>query len=282
MKKYKFRLVWIIGLLWLCSFSNAWMITRHLSSVYYSNVKVNTNYWFVVPIWELAWWTYTLDVCVYNLTDYSNYKLNVPYIYQNTLYDRTNTTISSSDFCTSINKTWFDSIMYYVWITPASQITLNGFLFNNDVYFTVSWANIISECPICQECETCPEVDTWSILSWSCDTNYCVDNDLCPVPSNFSTLFINDIEHQSAPVINVTIPREYSRDSSVDSWQFDLVISWYNVDYEYIDWIVRTQNAKPNQTDFNNIVSGLIPLLIPWLVIILFIRFVFKFIKKIL
>ena len=78
MKKYKFRLVWIIGLLWLCSFSNAWMITRHLSSVYYSNVKVNTNYWFVVPIWELAWWTYTLDVCVYNLTDYSNYKLNVP------------------------------------------------------------------------------------------------------------------------------------------------------------------------------------------------------------
>lgn len=140
----------------------------------------------------------------------------------------------------------------------------------------------IYESPFYWNNQECPAVDTWSILSWYCDINYCVENWLCPVASwSRSELKINDIVHQSAPFINITIPYEYTWDYTVDENEFDLVVSWYNVDYEYIDWIIRTQQSKPNQTDFNNIVSGLIPLLIPWLVIILFLYFVFRFIKKI-
>lgn len=133
---------------------------------------------------------------------------------------------------------------------------------------------------------SCPEVNTWEILSWyilesEVDSNYCVNNDLCPVYENNSLLYINTIEHQSAPVINIDIPLEYDWDSSIDSWVFNLVISWNNVDYEYIDWIITAQNVKPNAWTLNKIITELIPLFVPWLVIILFIWFVFRFVKKI-
>ena len=134
-------------------------------------------------------------------------------------------------------------------------------------YYYFSWLNNLSNL----SCQECPEIDT----------NYCVENDLCPVPSNFSQLFINDIEHESAPLINVSIPEEFEWDSSIDSWQFNLDVVGYNVDTEYIDWIIRTQKTTPNSTDFNNIVSVLFPLLVPGLVIILFIYFIFRFIKKV-
>ena len=116
------------------------------------------------------------------------------------------------------------------------------------------------------------------------DTNYAVQNNLCPLESSgveWSSLYINDIQHVSAPEINIYIPEEYNRDYTWDENKFDLYVSGYNVDYEYIDNIIRTQKSTPNSDDFNNIISWLIPLLVPWLVIILFIRFIFRFVKKI-
>ena len=62
---------------------------------------------------------------------------------------------------------------------------------------------------------------------------------------------------------------------------FDLWVSWYNVDTAYIDWIITTQKTLPDKQDFNNTISWLLPLFVPWLVIIACLYFIFRFIKKV-
>lgn len=120
------------------------------------------------------------------------------------------------------------------------------------------------------------------LLVYNIDTNYCVSNNLCPTSENSrSALYINDIQHEGAWTINITIPEEYDWDYTNENDEFNLDIIGYNLDTDYIEWIISNQTTKPNQTDLNNIISWVIPLFIPWLVIILFIYFVFKFLKKI-
>lgn len=258
MKRFKFWLVWIVlGIFWLISFSSA----------DFTNILSKAHAWITLG-------GSTSDV---------HYTL--PYSISNNSF----ICFRPSNNKVTCSFTWFsfwwglkDFCYYYTWPTINLDLYCSNTNSSNSFLYHFHFSNpVLWDCPECEECETCPEINTWDILSWSCDTNYCVENDLCPVASNFSQLFINDIEHQSAPLINITIPYEYTWDSSVNSWQFDLVISWQNVDYDYIDNIVRTQNSKPSTEDFNNIITWLIPLFIPWLVIILFIWFVFKFIKKI-
>ena len=98
---------------------------------------------------------------------------------------------------------------------------------------------------------------------------------------SWSSLYINDIQHLSSENINITIPSEISWDYTGDENNFELVISWYNVDSDYIAWIIENQNAVPSSEDFNNIITYLLPTFVPWLVFILFIYFVFRLIKKV-
>ena len=98
---------------------------------------------------------------------------------------------------------------------------------------------------------------------------------------SWSSLYINEIQHLSSENINITIPSEISWDYTGDENNFELVINWYNVNTEYIEWIIENQNALPNSEDFNNIITYLLPLFVPWLVLILFIYFVFRLIKKV-
>lgn len=116
------------------------------------------------------------------------------------------------------------------------------------------------------------------------DTNYCVENQLCPaceLSGWLSELFINEIQHNSAPLINITIPEEFDWDYSWSDEEFYLEVKWYNVDTEYVDWLIRSQNFKPNSDDFSSILTWLVPLFVPWLAIILFLYFVFRFVKKV-
>lgn len=108
--------------------------------------------------------------------------------------------------------------------------------------------------------------NSWSSCSWSW--------------TNWSALFINNIQHLWKPIINITIPEEINWDYN-STWDlFDLNVVWYNVDYDKINWIINLQNTKPTEEDFNKIVSEVVPLLVPWLFIIAFIYFVFRFIRK--
>ena len=123
-----------------------------------------------------------------------------------------------------------------------------------------------------------------------CMTNYSlvpIDSVVCSSGSDWSTwtqwsaLYVNEIQHNSAWIVNITIPEEFNWDYTWNDEQFDLVISWYNVDTDYIAWIIENQTTLPNDIDFNNIVSVLLPLFVPWVVIILFIYVVFKLLKKV-
>lgn len=126
--------------------------------------------------------------------------------------------------------------------------------------------------------------------NWTVNYYFSSDEVICPIYTwneesswNWSALYINDIQHIWAPLINITIPEEFDWDY-IYTWnwdEFDLDIKWYNVDTAYIDWIITTQKTLPNNTDFSNIISGLIPLFIPWLVIIACLYFIFRFIKKV-
>lgn len=99
---------------------------------------------------------------------------------------------------------------------------------------------------------------------------------------NWSSLYINNIQHLWWPSIYLDIPEEINRDyqySSNDDMFID--IEGYNVNYDSISGAIAIQNYKPDSSDLNKIITELIPLFIPWLVIILFLYFVFRFIKKI-
>lgn len=278
MKGFKFWLIWLlVWLFWLTCFSNAW-------SYIYSGTSTSTNYTsssaisFPIRLTKSpSGVIFTLD-CTFNWL-WSSLSVDVYWHWINSSKDYWEYkiwTLSSNWWNLTVNPNsanflTIDSIDFRV--KQSSTFTYSCF---------ISWARILWDCPICEECQECSEVDTWAILSWSCDTNYCVQNDLCPVSSWWrSELVINDIVHQSAPLININIPEEYSWDYTVDDNEFALDISWQNVDYEYIDWVIRTQKFTPNENDFNSIITWLVPLLIPWLVIILFIWFIFRFIKKI-
>lgn len=99
-----------------------------------------------------------------------------------------------------------------------------------------------------------------STNTWSCETW-----------NNWSALYINDIQHLWKPNIFITIPEEIDWDYTSEWDDFDLDIVGYNVDTEYIDWIIRTQNYKPTTEDFTKLVW----LLAPYTKILVFLLFVF-------
>ena len=126
----------------------------------------------------------------------------------------------------------------------------------------------------------------------SVDQNYCTTNNLCPSSSCpvcpvgswwVSSLYINDILHVGAPFIYMTIPQEIGWDYEYTQWWTNMLIDveWYNVDYDKIEDIVNTQSYTPDEYDLNSIITNVIPLFVPGLVIILFIYFIFRLIKKI-
>lgn len=112
------------------------------------------------------------------------------------------------------------------------------------------------------------------------DVNYCVQNDLCPVPDNFSQIFINDLEFQSYPVINIDIPDYITWDyTGTESW-FYLSI-WSGYDVNYINSIIDINSYRPTSEDFTSVFVGGLTLIFPYLVFALFILFVWKLIKRI-
>lgn len=147
----------------------------------------------------------------------------------------------------------------------------------------------------CPLCPTCPEVDTWSILSWyilesEIDTNYCVWNWYCPNECwswtdfsgdlAFSNLYINNILHPWKENIFVDIPDYITWDYSTDTWSFNLYVwSWYDVDY--INSIIDINSYRPDSDDFTNIFVSWLTLIFPYIVVLLFVVFVWKMLKRI-
>lgn len=128
---------------------------------------------------------------------------------------------------------------------------------------------------------SCPEIDTWSILSGACDTNYCVQNDLCPTSSwSRSELMINNIVHEWKPLISINIPDNIYWDYTGDeNWYYIFVWSWYN--QEYIDSVLAINSYRPDNQDFTNIFVSWLTLIFPYIFVALLILFIWKLLKRI-
>ena len=97
---------------------------------------------------------------------------------------------------------------------------------------------------------------------------------------NWSILNINWIEFPWKPLINVNIPDYITWDYSSTDANFDLNVG-SGYDQDYIDSIISINSYRPTSEDFTNVfVSGL-TLIFPYIVIVLFIIFVRKLIRRI-
>lgn len=300
MKKFKFLgslFIWLIWLIsfWYCEylwldFITAW--NRIEIPAWWTSVQVNLS--------DLSNWTAItkwMPYCMhYRITRLSN-------------WNYVNATSNAFSFIFSIWPVsdyywWFTKIRFVPWNWMnqwfvcwfvISQWTLSYLTWNfteqgnsysiyvdyeiykNNWFVDPGWSctNYTSE-----ECQ-----QEYSLMPiTSCNSEYCWLNWLCPeyTGSTMSELYINWINHLSAPVINLLIPLEYQWDYEYTWDVMNINLSWENnVDYEYIDNIIRTQKSIPDSSDFENIITNLVPLFVPWLVIILFLIFIFRFIKKI-
>ena len=184
--------------------------------------------------------------------------------------------------------------IYYTWVQTTTM--QNWVLFEwNDCSQSISWLNAcMSSLNSCStdlwNCQSDLATATGYVSSLEDEINQCsqdllncsssTSSWLCTTWDNWSALYVNNIQHLWKPIINISIPDEISWDY-VSTWDlFDLSVEWYNVDFEYIEWVINKQNYTPTSEDFTEVISnfgsfgGLI-------VVCLFVILVFYMIKKI-
>ena len=259
MKRFRLLSTLFIWLIWLVWFWYCWfLITNRGDSM--TQIQIPWN-------WEVL----VEDVCISfsNSNCFPNLKI----------YNSNGDLIWSNFPSFNTSDVWICFIWWQYRVVNAKLWSC----YMNSWKYTDYW---FCSCPTCEEQYTSEECQQeYSLMPISsCNSEYCWLNWLCPeyTWSTISELYINWINHLWAPIINLVFPLEQAWDYSYTWDIMNINLSWENnVDYEYMDNIIRTQNSKPNTTDLNNIVSVLLPKFVPWLVIILFILFVFRFIKKI-
>ena len=145
-----------------------------------------------------------------------------------------------------------------------------------------------SSCPSCPSQYTSLECQSeYNLIPISSvDQSYCTTNNLCPSSwggectwSDWSALYINWVQHDSAWIIDIDISEDISWDYELTWSQFNLDIIWYNVDYDKINQIVSIQEYKPTSWDFTTVVSSLVPYM-KILVFVLFAYIVIRRLKK--
>lgn len=249
-------LLTLIFWLWL-NFSSAEKIDFTVSSINYSNNNtwyINLDSWYIYCFY--AWYNTSSRNVVINFQDFNW-----------TLWTVQHTCFTPWDLSVEyiFNWTQFNQLNYYKLI---DYVNLSDYELKSDItenYCTNKFSNLIDESDI--------------------DSSYCESNNLCSSvstwDSNWSSLYINDIQHLGSSSIFITIPEEFNwYYNYLDSWMY-IDIEGYNVDYDKINDIVAIQNYKPDSDDFSNLVKNVLPTFVPWLVIILFIYFIFRFIRKI-
>ena len=96
----------------------------------------------------------------------------------------------------------------------------------------------------------------------------------------FSNLFINNVSYPWSANIFVNVPQEFDFNYSL-TWSDSAIDIEYKTDPDYVQSIIDINSYRPTSSDFTDtFVSGL-ALVMPYIVILLFIVFVRKLIKKI-
>lgn len=211
-------------------------------------------------------------------------------------------TVTNRDVTVIFNNDWVNhtvpwgSMLCVYWITSFTFNYVNA----NLEYYTYTWLNLwwssCPECPTCPDCPTCEDQYTslecqqeYSLMPIdSCNTQYCVLNDLCPSSSwgdmswdlQYSNLFINNILHPWTQNIFVNIPDYITWDYNLTGDNFTIdVWSWY--DMEYMNSIIKINSYRPDSEDFTNIFVSWLTLIFPYIFIALLIVFIRKLLKRI-
>lgn len=117
----------------------------------------------------------------------------------------------------------------------------------------------------------------------------CIDTDSqsiveCPITCTSgdmqSILYINEILHNSANEIDITIPEEIEREYTWDTETLNIEIIGYWYDQEKMQSIVNTQFTPPTSEDLTNAI-GKIADFLPLLAIMLLIIYAWWLIKKV-
>ena len=252
-----------------------WLLFASFSSASFSQTMTKTNY--TAPAnWtkDFTFWNW-LDIACFWVSSSTNASCI-------TITNNSNTYQLHYYNSSSIMEcfTWFTNTTITLTNSCDWNISVSYFWYSN----SYPYQNYTS-----LQCQT--EYNLIPILS--VDSNYCISNNLCSssdCPSYtwdltpwVSNVWINDLFHPWAFNIIMNIPEEIDWDYAyTNSWQnMNIDVVWYNVDYDYINDVVDTQNYKPSSSDLSSIVSQIIPLFVPWLCIILLLYFIFRFIKKI-
>lgn len=245
----------------------------------FTNVKIN---WKTVWLW--SWnassdWVYLSYVRAWVLnTNQNSSSINSSTIYSDSSM---NLTLNSNSY-SYLSFIW---ISYRVVSSPSVTCNTNSpcpveidyeINYDNTYLYNPAWETAC-EWDIEWQLNTCKNdlaTATWNLLTCQSDLNTC-QNDLINcgewnAPSceswdiQRSSLFINDIQHESASNINITIPEEIGRDYTNDNDDFNLEVNWYNVDEEYIAQIIENEKMTPTANDFSYLIENLgdyIPLL---------------------
>ena len=271
---------WNILFSWSKSFSSAW----------YSNMF---NYW------DYGAWTYCLKFSSTSPQTLSMWFAN-------------GWTTAPTNLYSLYNDQYWNWICLY-WNKPYLNVKLNSSsnTIDYEVYKLTDLLDSQFNCPVSSWVGS--SCNTWAILSWyilesSINQSYCLNNWLCPScptideeycinnfnlispsscpvcsggVSNWSSLWINNIQHLGASNIYMSIPEEISRDYSYsNSWEImEVDVEGYNVDYDYINNVVEIQKYKPSDEDFNNIV-WILAQYMPIIVIFIGLLFLYKLLKK--
>ena len=211
-------------------------------------------------------WTAIHDFGSSSSCDYSDYELKSN-ITQSYCTNKFNNLISTSsidqNYCTSNNLCPSCQSCDYSWYVLESDITEN--------YCINKYSNLINE---------------EDITSWYCETEFwLIDPENCPASwgswdINWSNFFVNSEQIQGASMIYLRLPEFLNRDYTyINSWS-TLNINVENVwDTEYIEDILEVQTFHPSSEDFTQSFTWTLVLLLPYIIIVLFIMFIWKLLR---
>ena len=118
----------------------------------------------------------------------------------------------------------------------------------------------------------------------NCNSEYCELNNLCSTWNeytwNWSALFINEIQHEWAPIINIEIPEEIQRDYTWNEESFNLLVEWYWYDQEKMQNMINTQYYKPTPNEMSGLIEKTADFL-PLIAIALLMIRIWRVLKKV-
>ena len=220
----------------------------------YLNVKLNSN-------------SNTISYEVYKLTDL--YSTSIPcgngwssscdyswYILESSV---------NQEYCTSNNLCPSCSSCDYSWYILESNVTQN--------YCTNRYQNLIPESDITSSyCE----VEFWLIDPVNCPSGWSWTGDV-----QRSALYINNVQYLWSPNIYVNVNDILDYSMTYVSWSAIIDVEGYKADTWYMADILTVQEYHPSSEDFTVAFVSFLTLWLPYVVVILFVVFVRKLIRKI-